>query len=67
MAIQFENEKMNFSVIENCLKNGLITDWFLFCTDALRVAPPLNINYNQIENAARIISQAITEASSNVK
>ena len=67
MAIQFENEKINFSVIENCLKNGLITDWFLFCTDALRVAPPLNINYNQIENAARIISQAITEASSNVK
>lgn len=37
--------------IEYCLQNGIITDWFLFNDQTLRIAPPLTINQSQIEQA----------------
>lgn len=46
-------------VIALCLAEGVITDWFLFCDKALRIAPPLNIPEEELENACRIIDQAI--------
>lgn len=59
MALQFENEKVNHRVIENCLSNGLITDWFLFKADALRIAPPLTITPDEIEIATGIIRKVV--------
>ncbi len=40
-AIDFGNEEKNMQVIKRCLQNGLISDWFLFCPTAMRIAPPL--------------------------
>jgi acetylornithine/N-succinyldiaminopimelate aminotransferase len=42
-AIDFKEEALNMRVIKTCLENGIITDWFLFCNTAMRIAPPLNI------------------------
>jgi acetylornithine/N-succinyldiaminopimelate aminotransferase len=61
MALQFENEKFNHKVIGSCLQKGLITDWFLFKADALRIAPPLTISEDEIMTALGIICEAILE------
>jgi acetylornithine/N-succinyldiaminopimelate aminotransferase len=43
-AIDFGNEAFNMRVIKACLEAGIITDWFLFCPTAMRIAPPLIIS-----------------------
>jgi len=48
-------------VISFCLENGLITDWFLHCNTALRIAPPLTITIDEIEFACELIKKALTD------
>ena len=67
MAIEFENEAFNKRVIEECWKYELITDWFLFAPNCLRIAPPLIITEEEIETACRIILQSVEIASSEIK
>jgi len=55
MAIEFESFDMNKKIIDACTKNGLITDWFLFAPQCLRVAPPLCITEKEINEACDII------------
>jgi len=45
--------------IARMLQQGVITDWFLFCNTALRIAPPLIIEEKEIEEACRIILEAL--------
>jgi acetylornithine/N-succinyldiaminopimelate aminotransferase len=44
-----------------CLKNGLITDWFLFADNCMRIAPPLIITEEEIKQACTIILNALEE------
>lgn len=46
-------------VIQYCLENGLITDWFLFNDHSLRIAPPLTIHTSEIEEAMAILLAAL--------
>lgn len=38
---------------------GVITDWFLFCNNSMRIAPPLIITEEQIREACAVILEAI--------
>lgn len=67
MAIEFESDAFNQRVIEECWKYELITDWFLFAPNCLRIAPPLIITEEEIEMACRIILQAVEIAASEIK
>ncbi|GDX51812.1 aspartate aminotransferase family protein [Bacteroidota bacterium] len=67
MAIEFESDAFNKRVIEECWKYELITDWFLFAPNCLRIAPPLIITEEEIEAACRIILQAVEIAASEIK
>lgn len=58
-ALQFESFDFNKKVIDQCLKMGLFTDWFLFAADSLRIAPPLILLKEEALMAANIIQQAI--------
>ncbi|OIN59513.1 aspartate aminotransferase family protein [Arsenicibacter rosenii] len=40
-------------------QTGVITDWFLFCNNAMRIAPPLTITEDEIRQACGIILQAL--------
>ncbi|MCH7535294.1 MAG: aspartate aminotransferase family protein, partial [Bacteroidetes bacterium] len=62
LAIDFEDKDFLNKVIANCSDNGLITDWFLFNSTSLRVAPPLIITQDQISTIAEIILAAIEKA-----
>ncbi|HXP50317.1 MAG TPA: aspartate aminotransferase family protein, partial [Bacteroidia bacterium] len=62
LAVQFRSEEMNKKVIENCIKNGIIADWFLFRSDAMRIAPPLIITEQEIKQACKIILLSIKQS-----
>lgn len=47
------------AIIDYCLQEGLILDWFLFNNCSVRIAPPLTITTEQIEQACEIIASAI--------
>ena len=55
MAVEFENFETNKRIIDGCIRDGLLTDWFLFASHCLRIAPPLTISNAEIEEVCRII------------
>jgi acetylornithine/N-succinyldiaminopimelate aminotransferase len=59
IAIEFENFQKNKRIIEGCISSGLLTDWFLFASNCLRIAPPLTISDSEIEEVCRIIKMNI--------
>jgi 4-aminobutyrate aminotransferase-like enzyme len=65
MAIEFANFELNKRIIDRCIEKGVITDWFLFADNCMRIAPPLIITEPQIEYACRTILEAIDEVLSN--
>lgn len=59
MAIEFESFEVLKPIIDRAIEMGVITDWFLFCDDSMRIAPPLVITEEEIREACAIILQAI--------
>jgi acetylornithine/N-succinyldiaminopimelate aminotransferase len=59
LAIELENFDINKKIIDRCIANGVITDWFLHCDNAMRIAPPLIITTDEIEKACKVIMEAI--------
>ncbi len=55
MAVQLQDAETCLQVCHECVKTGIVTDWFLFAPDCLRIAPPLIINEEQIRHACNII------------
>ena len=62
LSLDFEDTDLNFKIIETCIKNGLIVDWFLFNSHSMRIAPPLIITDDEIKQACDIILRSINEA-----
>ncbi len=60
-AIQFNSIEITHNVIKKCIEKGLITDWFVFAADCLRIAPPLIITEDEIKNICEIILSSIDE------
>lgn len=61
LSVEFENEETNKKVIDRCIQNGVFTDWFLFASNCMRIAPPLNISDEIIVKACNIINHSISE------
>ncbi len=61
MAVELSSFDRVLEVIRRCLQAGLITDWFLHCDTALRIAPPLIIKEAEIHQACAIILRALDE------
>jgi acetylornithine/succinyldiaminopimelate/putrescine aminotransferase len=59
MAVYLDNFDNLRKVIDECLHNGLVTDWFLFANNCLRIAPPLIITEEQIKVSCEIINNAL--------
>lgn len=59
MAVYLDNFDNLRKVINACLENGLVTDWFLFADNCMRIAPPLIISEDEIEQACTIILNAL--------
>jgi acetylornithine/N-succinyldiaminopimelate aminotransferase len=63
LAMELESFEFNKKVIDACIEDGLITDWFLFATNCLRIAPPLIISEDQIRWSCQIIIKNLDKAS----
>lgn len=67
MAVEFSDAAFCKRVIDVCLQVnsneevGLMTDWFLFAPNCLRIAPPLIISESQIRQACDRILRAIDQ------
>ena len=59
LSVEFENFETLKPIIDRCVNDGLIVDWFLFADNCMRIAPPLNITKNEIINACKIIKSNI--------
>ena len=59
LAVEFENFEVNKKIIDACILDGILTDWFLHCSNSMRIAPPLIITKEEIEEACRIILKNI--------
>ncbi len=66
LAVEFTNYEFNKKVIDRCIEKGVITDWFLFCDNSMRIAPPLTIELEEINYACSIILQSIHEIQNNI-
>jgi acetylornithine/succinyldiaminopimelate/putrescine aminotransferase len=61
IALEFDNAEIAKKVADNCIRNGVLTDWFLFAPHCLRIAPPLTISEKEITTACMAILKAIDE------
>ncbi len=61
IAVEFGDTDINMAIIAKCIEKGIITDWFLFCTTAMRIAPPLIIEEADLKLACEKIIEAINE------
>lgn len=59
MAVELGSFDQLKAVIDKAIEKGVITDWFLFCDNSMRIAPPLTITMEEIEKACSLILQAI--------
>jgi len=59
LAVGFDSFEINKAIIDRCIENGVVTDWFLFCDNYMRIAPPLTITLSEIEQACILILKSI--------
>ncbi len=55
IAVEFDSYETNKKIIDACIAEGVLTDWFLFASDCLRISPPLVISEEQIRKACEFI------------
>ena len=62
MAVEFDSFETVKPIIDKAITLGVITDWFLFCDNSMRIAPPLTITEKELHTACDIILNAIDQA-----
>jgi acetylornithine/N-succinyldiaminopimelate aminotransferase len=67
LAVQLSNSLYIDYVIKHAPEHGLILDYFLFCGDAFRIAPPLTISDEEIILACKSLKGLINEAYTQIK
>ena len=48
-------------VVDKCVENGVLLFWFLSHPNSFRISPPLTISFEELNNAIKIIVNAIDE------
>lgn len=55
IAVAFDSFDTNKKVIDACIASGVLTDWFLFAPQCMRIVPPLTISPKEIKKACKVI------------
>lgn len=58
-AIDMDSDDVVAAVVKNCLKEGLISFWFLSHPNSFRLSPPLNISWEEVKESVRIILKSL--------
>lgn len=59
IAVELENDFVCKSLVDYCIMKGVLTDWFLFAPNCLRIAPPLTISSKEIKHACEVIKNGL--------
>ena len=59
MAMEFEDVEICKKVIDGLISRGVFTDWYLFASNCLRIAPPLIISKDEIKLACGKIIEVL--------
>ena len=59
IALEFDDVEFCGRVCKACVKEGILTEGFLFRESAIRIAPPLIISETEIREAAEIINKIL--------
>lgn len=66
LAVKTGNPAFVRYAVQKAPEFGLILDYFLFCDDAFRIAPPLTITGDEVSMACRQIKALLDDTSKNV-
>lgn len=58
IAVEFDSYETNKRIIDRCIAEGVLTDWFLFAADCMRIVPPLTISPKEIKRACKVILES---------
>ena len=61
IAAEFESFEFLQKVIKRLLEKGVLSDWFLFCDNSMRIAPPLVISKEEIALSCEKINDVLRE------
>jgi acetylornithine/N-succinyldiaminopimelate aminotransferase len=61
-AAVLPNEEIAKAAIREAIHEGIVTDWFLFCDNALRIAPPLTIGTDVLRESCEKLVACIDKA-----
>lgn len=61
IAVDFGDKGTMTKATKQCIKTGILTESFLFCESAMRIAPPLTITKAQIGESCETILEAIRQ------
>ncbi len=67
MAVKLKKPEYIHYIIAHAPDYGLILDYFLFCTDAFRIAPPLVISEDEIDEACIRLKKLLDDAVINAE
>ena len=62
-AFDMESGEIVTKLVQKCMEKGLITFWFLSNPHSFRLSPPLNITEHQVNEAIKLILEALDEIS----
>jgi acetylornithine/succinyldiaminopimelate/putrescine aminotransferase len=58
MAVEFDSFETCKKIIDRSIAAGVLTDWFLFAPNCLRISPPLIISEEQVRVACGVMLEA---------
>jgi acetylornithine/succinyldiaminopimelate/putrescine aminotransferase len=61
LAVELESAADVRKLVHLGIKNGFVTDWFIFCDTAFRITPPLNITPGEIKYCCELIMKSLDE------
>ena len=59
LAVELGNAEKVQQFFHNALQLGVAVDWFLFCSTAFRIAPPLTITHEEIDEVCKILQRCL--------
>jgi len=60
LAVELTDFDMVLSTLHKSIALGVVFDWFIFCDNYFRIAPPLTITESEIEQACSILLNALS-------
>lgn len=65
LGVQLDSFENTLKVLQLAMQKGVLSDWFLFASNKIRIAPPLIITENEIEFACKILLECLNEVYGN--